>query len=886
MQGNGSGVTNVDAVTLQGNNAAYFTNASNISSGTLNDARLSPNVALLNGTNTFTGANTFSAAGTALTVTHDASIGGTATIGTLSVTNGATVGGGVNIGSGSVYRVNGVAGATQACTGGQVLQAASVVGGIITGTPACGAAAGAGINNSTSLQTSANFNIQSGATTSVTGQLRAIASQTADLLDFENSSGTVLSGFTASGALQGGNGSGTNAAGTSMTIAGGQGTGTGSGGNINFQIAKPGTTGSALNGESTVFSLSGTNGAALLQNATDSTAAFQIQNAAGSSMLNFDTTSGTLSVLGTSLSYIGGADANGTTNGGSGNIAANDVAVSGHYEYTVNSGSTAACTATPGNATGCELKVFDITNPEAPTYIGGADSNGFTNSGNGVQDMLSIAISGHYAFIALSASNQSCFATANSTNGCELKIFDISNPATPTYVAGVDASGTVGSGTGSLTFNSISISGSNAYVASNGNGAACSQTVGQAIGCELKVFNISTPTSPSYVGGADASGSTNSGTVSTQAFESVATSGGYAYVGAAGNTGPCSATANGTNGCELKVFNISTPTAPAYAGGADASGTTNSGSASNTFNSVAVSGGYVYVATAGNSAAACAQAAGSAIGCELQDYSISNPAAPAYAGGADASGTTNSGSASGNFNEITVAGGSAYIAATGSATACSSTVGSAIGCELQQYSISTPSAPAYTAGIDSSGSTNSGTGAIQFNSVAVSGQDVYVVSNGSATTCSATAGNATGCEMKAFSNSGIQTTGLLANNLETTSLQVDGSGQIQGNLGVQGTLTVGQSLRVNGASFFQDSTNSTTAFQVQNSSGIAVLDVDTANSRMGIGNAAPNYALDVTGDINSSGVYLIGGSTVLQAVGTNNLFVGGAGSNASVNRFC
>jgi hypothetical protein len=58
LSGNGSGVTNVNAATLQGNASSYFTNAANISTGTLNDSRLSSNVPLLNAaTNNFTGTN-------------------------------------------------------------------------------------------------------------------------------------------------------------------------------------------------------------------------------------------------------------------------------------------------------------------------------------------------------------------------------------------------------------------------------------------------------------------------------------------------------------------------------------------------------------------------------------------------------------------------------------------------------------------------------------------------------------------------------------------------------------------------------------------------------------------------------------------------------------
>ena len=58
--GNGSGLTNVNAAELAGQLPAFYQNASNINSGTLADARLSVNVALLNGNQTFSGSNTFS----------------------------------------------------------------------------------------------------------------------------------------------------------------------------------------------------------------------------------------------------------------------------------------------------------------------------------------------------------------------------------------------------------------------------------------------------------------------------------------------------------------------------------------------------------------------------------------------------------------------------------------------------------------------------------------------------------------------------------------------------------------------------------------------------------------------------------------------------------
>jgi hypothetical protein len=103
-------------------------------------------------------------------------------------------------------------------------------------------------------------------------------------------------------------GSGTNVAGASLSVAGGIGTGNANGGNVNFQVAKAGVAGAGANSLATVASLSGANGAALFQNSADSTAAFQVQNAAGTiSLLTADTTNARLVVgSGTDLESNGG----------------------------------------------------------------------------------------------------------------------------------------------------------------------------------------------------------------------------------------------------------------------------------------------------------------------------------------------------------------------------------------------------------------------------------------------------------------------------------------------------------------------------------------------------------------------------------------------------
>ena len=64
-----------------------------------------------------------------------------------------------------------------------------------------------------------------------------------------------------------------------------------------------------------------------------------------------------------------------------------------------------------------------------------------------------------------------------------------------------------------------------------------------------------------------------------------------------------------------------------------------------------------------------------------------------------------------------------------------------------------------------------------------------------------------------------------------------------------------------GTVLLQDSTNSTSAFQVQNSLGTTVLNVDTVNNRVGIGTTSPNSALDVVGSSSTTPTQIIQGAS-------------------------
>ncbi len=165
-------------------NASQLTNlnASALSGGTVNDARLSSNVVLKNGQNIFTpsadSTGVFRVQNAAATVdvlrvdssNNRVGIGfgtGVAPNYTLDVN------GDINIASGSAFRIGGVA----ICTSG-----------------GCAASAGSSdyIQNSASLQASANFYISSGSTSDITARIRGAVGQTANLLQLEDSVGSPV----------------------------------------------------------------------------------------------------------------------------------------------------------------------------------------------------------------------------------------------------------------------------------------------------------------------------------------------------------------------------------------------------------------------------------------------------------------------------------------------------------------------------------------------------------------------------------------------------------------------------------------------------------------------------------------------------------------------
>jgi len=76
------------------------------------------------------------------------------------------------------------------------------------------------------------------------------------------------------------------------------------------------------------------------------------------------------------------------------------------------------------------------------------------------------------------------------------------------------------------------------------------------------------------------------------------------------------------------------------------------------------------------------------------------------------------------------------------------------------------------------------------------------------------------------------------------------------------TLNTQATISSTGVVTFKNSADATGAFQVQPAgSATPVFNVDTSNSRVGIGLALPLYKLDVVGDVNTSTVYRVGGTS-------------------------
>ena len=211
--------------------------------------------------------------------------------------------------------------------------------------------------------------------------VQGVSGQTGNLLDVENSSGTILTEFTSAGVLQGGDVSGSNVSGNNLVLAGGQSTGFGTGGNIVFKVTHQGSAGSTVNPSSTVATFSNVDGGLVLQGSQSTQAAFSVLTAA-------------TNVNQTTLLNVSSTNVQVTTA---------DLAVSGGLA--VSGLSTPVATAAPVGTTGSKHYTYAVT---AVTYNGGQTApytiaqitNGATTLSGTNYNLITITtpVAGAYAY--------------------------------------------------------------------------------------------------------------------------------------------------------------------------------------------------------------------------------------------------------------------------------------------------------------------------------------------------------------------------------------------------------------------------------------------------------------------------------------------------------
>lgn len=259
------------------------------------------------------------------------------------------------------------------------------------------------------------------------------------------------------------------------------------------------------------------------------------------------------------LSNYGSSSTPSELGGVSPNIAVNSVFVSGKYAYLGLDSDGGA---------GNEFRIIDIHNPSSiPSPVGGISYNFNFNA---------VYVSGNYAYAGTSVDG----------SGNELRIYDVTNPSSPSLTGSVDVAEDI---------TSLVVVGRYLYLTKTDNNGTCSGTT--LTGCEFSIYDVINPASPTAIGGADfVDGGTH------YSGRGVYVQGKYAYVVRNDSAGTCSGTT--VTGCEFIIFDISNPFSPSA---------TNGVSFPQDGDSVFVSGAFAYLGLDTNT------------GNEFRIYNISNP---------------------------------------------------------------------------------------------------------------------------------------------------------------------------------------------------------------------------------------------------------------------
>jgi hypothetical protein len=192
----------------------------------------------------------------------------------------------------------------------------------------------------------------------------------------------------------------------------------------------------------------------------------------------------------------------------------NEIQIVGNYAYVAKTVTGATCSGT--TLDGCEIAIYDVTDPSDPIPLGGYDA------GNSALDLK---VSGQYLYFGQSSNVGTC--SGATITGCEFAILDISDKSTPTAVGGYDVTKAV---------NAVALAGKYAYLGSDISGGTAPFTV----------LDISDPSAPTL------------GIFANFAFaiNEVFIYGKYAFLGFAASTGS-----------DIFIYDISDPVSPASVGG-------------------------------------------------------------------------------------------------------------------------------------------------------------------------------------------------------------------------------------------------------------------------------------------------------------------------------
>ncbi len=376
----------------------------------------------------------------------------------------------------------------------------------------------------------------------------------------------------------------------------------------------------------------------------------------------------------------------------------NTVFVAGKYAFIGQSTNAGTCSGT--TVTGCEFSIWDIHNPNNPLAVSGV---------NIASTVKTIYVSGKYAVIGRIADAGTC--TTSTITGCELMIYDITNPNSPSLLS-VD-------GGFNQDINSLFIQGKLLFVASNTDNST---------GTELKIYDLSNPTTLAVIGSINTADATSG----EGAIKSVYVQGRYMYLGLSSTTGTGCTSGDATS-CDFRIYDINDPFNPTFKGG------TNPGT---DVNAVSANGKYAYAGFA------------SVSGNDFQIYNIADPTAPTATAGSDLST---------GVLTLQIQGKYAYIGKT-----------SASGNDFQILDITDPTATPV----------NAGGSDITFDvkSVFISGKYAYI---GIANTAD------TAKELRVLDIAGVDTPTITTGNAGIGNLQVTDNARIDSDLHVAGSINVG-----------------------------------------------------------------------------------------------